>query len=244
MGDFSVILRELETLRDRLTAAALLESEGANALSRAIAQVHDCRKKRRRAWAFDIDQAGPVLFRVTDEASVKHRFRVDVYGSVSQLNGDRPCGTHSLVARVWCLEKSTWFDAALDSPDIAVLVQPDRGRVMLRFRFEYADAGAVHEPWFHMQVGGLRRTSDEFCRMPENLAVPRFCHHPVSLSMVCQFVVRHFYPEAYNDFIHEPSLKRVVQVAEEEYLEAFLGRVCAYSPTGPDSFLDHVWGQL
>lgn len=236
-------IQELKALEGRLGSAKLIDDSGRYPLQVAVDQLEAQEGKDASTWHYAIDRDAPLTFRITDPKSVKHRMQIDVSGRVCQLQNGIAPGEHSVVVRAWCLDKSAWFNDQLDNPDLEQEIGAHRrGRVMLRFRFEFR-RDDLDEPWFHLQIGGQQREG-EFHRMPDNLGVPRFMYPPMNLVMVCDFVVRHFYPEDAEVFDKEPSLKAALGAAQKEYLSCFLDRVGHYGRHDlfKQSFHKHMWG--
>jgi len=234
------MIQEVDVLEGRLGHEGLIDGQGHHVLQLAKASLQSYKKRPADQWNVSIEPHEPLAFRETKPKHVKHRMKVDLFGLLSQPENGIPTGKHSIVIRVWCLKKNVWFDPRLDASELAQDIATGSGRrVMLRFRFDYALPGA-DEPWFHLQIGG-QQEPDEFYRMPDNLGTPRFLHHPMNLVMACEFVVRHFYPEAYDAFSKEPNLRGVLRKAEAAYLAPFLDRVRSYQPDSDVSFLSHMW---
>ena len=234
------VIREVETLRKRLQGAGVLERGGPDVLGDALESLNVQKHRRRADWLLVIDREEPLQFRRTCAKRVKYDMAVDLACEISPPRHNTPSGKHALVVRVWCFQKSVYFDPNLDSAGLGEEIETGQGRrVMHRFRFDYARPN-LGEPWFHLQIGG-QQMPDEFFRMPDNLGVPRFHHYPMNLAMACEFVVRHFYPEAYDDFAAEPSFRHVLKTAQSTYLPPYLKRVRSYRLDSGDSFLDHMW---
>ena len=238
------VIREVETLQTRLQRARVLERAGPEVLSTALESLHVQKGRRKADWVLKIDREEPLQFRRTCAKRVKYDMAVDLACEISPPQEGIPCGKHGLVVRVWCFEKSVYFDPKLDSLELGEEIETGQGRrVMHRFRFDYACGDSPpkgEEPWFHLQIGGQQR-SNEFFRMPDNLGVPRFHHYPMNLAMTCEFVVRHFYPEAYDALVDEPSFRCVLKAAQSTYLPPYLDRVKSYRVDSGDSFLSHLW---
>jgi hypothetical protein len=238
------VIHEVEVLAGRLSRADLIDSQGTAVLERVNASLRSAKKRRGRAWECSIEKDNSLTFRETEAREVKYRMKVDLFGQLSQPENGIPSGAHALAVRVWCLDKSVWFNERVDAPSLEKEIQTGRGeRVMLRFRFDYAaprPGEQAKESRFHLQIGG-QQGADEFYRMPDNLGVPRFIHYPMNLVMACEFVVCHFYRSEYVALSKEPSLVSVLRRAEQVYLVPFIDRVKLYKPGSGQSFLKHMW---
>ncbi len=233
-------IRELVMIRERLSAVGVLENAGHAAVEDALRALRIQQKKRAAPWSYRIARERPLSLRLTDPSIVKHRMSIDVFADISQPLRCVPQKKQSVTVRVWCHDRSLWHDELLDAADMEKQVERAGGkRVMLRFRFDHDDPDDDH-PWFHLQIGG-QQAGGELHRMPANLARPRFLHHPMNLLMVCEFVVRHFYPREFAMLANEPSWRIALCKAQTSYLPRYLAHHAAYDPSCNSSFLNHMW---
>lgn len=231
---------ELTVLEHRLRKNLLAESATAT-LETAKAQLQLLKNSDPDApWSFEIPREQPLEFRPT--RSINYSLMIDIFGQFSELLNGEPSSAHSITVRVWGLKKSCWFDSDLDATQLEKIISEGlRRRVMLRFRFDYAQP-SLDEPWFHMQFGG-QQTGQEYFRMPDNFGVPRFGYYPMNLLMTCEFVVRHFFPEEYDMVANEPSWRRALAIAQRAYLARFVTRIEDFDLEENHSFLQHCWDQ-
>lgn len=233
-------IQELETIRERLAGIGVLEDSAHAAIGDALRDLQAQKKKHISPWNYRIRRERPLAFRRTDPRIVKHRMSVDVFADISQPENGVPLKGQSITVRVWCHEMSLWYNPHLDSPAVKERVERrGNGRVMHRFHFDYDNPDEDH-PWFHLQIGG-QQTANELHRMPHNLARPRFLHHPMNLLMVCEFIVRHFYPDAFQTLATEPSWHIGLRRAQGAYLGRYLAHHAAYDPDSGGSFLTYMW---
>jgi len=233
-------ISELTVIRDRLDSVKVLAPQGHAAIENGLRVLKMQKKEARAQWQYEIGRDCPLAFRATDPKIVKHKMEIDIYGMLFQPSSGIPQGKQSITVRVWCLDKCLWYDSLLDAPAMEEQVVAVGGRrVMLRFRFDFDDPDDEH-PWCHLQIGG-RQMSSEHHRMPENLSRPRFIHHPMNLLMACEFVVRHFYPEALVPLSKEASWRHGLGVAQKGYLQRYLIRSAAFPRQCKSSFLEHMW---
>jgi len=222
-------LTELQVIRSRLDG--LLDEEGRRAVLNAISDLEAQRprpkpgkrhkKKPPPDWHLVIPPGNPLRF-VPTEASqdLRYSFSIDVSCKIDKPHDGLIVGDHSIAVRVWTSDATLYFRDAFDAERILRNVDASGGRrVMLRFHFDHANVGQPG-PKHHLQIGGIQH-GPEFCWLPENVRVPRFCHHPVSLLMVCEFVVRTFYPAAHAAVENEPAWSGAIAKAQITYLPPF-----------------------
>lgn len=243
-------IQEASVLQHRLRAGKLLSRDGADALKDLTLRLRAMKANNVQDWQVAIPREMPISFRDTDPQNVKYRMHVDLHGQLSMPDAESgfPTGSHCLVIRVWCLDRQQWFDHKLDCanmPDEIKRNHPQgERRVMLRFRFDYDDHSGDEEhqarhPRFHLQVGG-QMADDEYCRIPQNLAVPRFNHHPMGLTMATEFIVKNFFPEDRAIFDEEASLRGILRMCQRSYLNGYLDACSNYGSQCDTSYQNHL----
>ena len=226
------VLKELSVIQSRLPK--LLDEEGRRALSAAIRDLEQQRptvnkkgnkKKVKKSpeprWRLEIPPGNALRFIPTPATQdLRHSLAVDIACKIDSPTNGISTGDHNIAVRVWTDDPALYFRAAYDAPGIRDLVAANGGsRVILRFHFDHANADQPG-PREHLQIGGAQHGS-ELCWLPDNLRVPRFCHHPLSLLMACEFVVRTFYPDAYRDLQDEATWRGAIADAQRCYLPPY-----------------------
>lgn len=225
------VLTELNVIRSRLNS--LLDEEGRRAVLNAIDELkrqrpiphHKPKKKLKKRpaspWRLVIPPGNPLRFTSTKASQdLRHSFALDIACQIDQPQNGRITGEHNIAIRLWTSDATLYFRDAYDAARIPLDVEANGGqRVMLRFHFDHANAGQPG-PKHHLQIGGTQHVG-EFFWFPENIRVPRFCHHPLSLLMACEFVVRTFYPEAHVELEKEPTWRGAIATAQHTYLPAY-----------------------
>lgn len=229
-------LQELNVIQSRLSG--LLEEDGRRALLTAIRDLQGQRpagratgkRKPEPKWRLEIPSGSPLRFRPTPASKdLRHRLAVDIACFIDCPRDGVTTGKHTITIRVWTDDPGLCFREAFDAASIADGVTANGGRrVITRFHFDHANAGQPG-PREHLQIGGVQHEG-ELCWLPENLRVPRFCHHPLSLLMACEFVVRTFYPDTHSKLAEEASWRGAIATAQRCYLPPYfllqgLGRV-------------------
>lgn len=234
-------INELLILEQRLYQCKLIDRDSAATLN-AAQQKLASRKRQGVAgpWQYEIGTEAPLIFRPTTE--LKYRIMPDVFGQFSEPVDGVPQADHSITVRLWVLQKTCWFDQAMDAPELEQTIDTGlRRRVMLRFRLDCAHP-KLDEPWFHMQFGGFQ-TGQEYFRLPENFSVPRFSYYPMNLFLACEFIIRHFFPSEYIAISSEPTWQRALRIAQRGYLQRYLRKIDSFDRNYESSFLDHCWSR-
>jgi hypothetical protein len=244
-------LTELRVIQSRL--GGVLDQEGRRAVSTAISDLEGQRprpkpgkehkKKPLPPWRLVIPPGNPLRFIETSATQdLRYPLSIDVSCMIDQPKDGRIVGEHTVAVRVWTSDETLYFREAFDAERIQSDVGGAGGkRVMLRFHFDHANPGQPG-PRHHLQIGGLQHEG-ELCWFPDNIRVPRFCHHPLSLLMACEFVVRTFYPAAHSDLKDEPSWSGAIAKAQGTYLPSFYElQGMTVTPEGVRrSLLDRLW---
>lgn len=247
------VLFELNVIRSRL--ADLLDEDGNRALAQAIADVENQRlarlpkkakkkaKKRvPRPWRLEIPLGTPLRFIPTEVTQdTRHRLSLDIACRIDEPRNGEPSGEHIICVRVWTDDLDLYFREDYDSDHIWEQIDAAGGRrVMLRFHFDFANPGQPG-PKHHLQIGGVQH-ANEFCWFPDSLRVPRFCHHPLSLLMACEFVVRTFYPHVYQEISGEATWQGAIATAQGTYLSPYYAlQGVNPAPALTASLLDKLW---
>jgi hypothetical protein len=245
-------ITELNVIRSRLEP--ILDEEGRRAILNAVNDLESQRprpkegkKKHKKAapkpWRLVIPPGNPLRFIATERTQdLRHSFVIDVACQIDQPKNGEIVGEHNIAIRVWTADEDLYFRDAFDAERIFDDVEAaGRRRVMLRFHFDHANPGQPG-PKHHLQIGGIQRVG-ELCWYPENIRVPRFCHHPLSLLMACEFVMRTFFPQAHAAVENEPAWAGAIATAQRTYLPAYFELQGLQPNAGhfQHSLLGHLW---
>lgn len=243
------VLKSLEVVRTKF--GHILESEAYAVLEEARAAVinskkeHDerIRQHRRervlRPWGYRVSPEKPLRFRSTKVRDL--RLRVDLMCEALWVGEDDSPYSERLAIRVWSLDDHVMFRHELDAPAVKNRINPDYGRVMLRFHFDRASPGQ-HGPKYHLQVGG-RAQPEECCWLHEGISVPRLAYPPIDLVLACEMIAADFFPDEYRHIRSDDVWKDVVK-ASQAYLLRHYYSTCLNVLNGRGrnpSLLDELW---
>ena len=153
----------------------IVEPEGFSVLSRLAANLKS--RKGAVAWSLEVDRGEPILFqRTTDERSRWVKPRIVAKGiEIEQGDG-----------------KTLPFRAL----DIALEIYDDASEPLSRWHLDLAnktDGVPQSGPLTHLQFGGHHHDARE---KDHPLKVPRWCHPPMEVALLCEVVAANFYEEA------------------------------------------------
>ena len=212
--------QSLETLRTRLrpilghSAPRVLE-EAKSAL-RQSKRAYD--QGQRRYWGFNIVPPDPLVFRETETQRIKVRTDLSIFMYWDSEPAPAPVEL-GVVIRVWSRDKRVSFRPNWDAKCIEDLIDPDKGRVILRFHFDLANPNQ-QGPRYHLQIGGNAR-DDEVHWFPKVLSVPRLLHMPVDLTLASELVASTFYPHEYKRIRREPQWRSSRHISQIHLLHGY-----------------------
>lgn len=243
------LLQALNVLRMRLRP--ILESDAPRVLLQAQEQVrvskkeHDEALRQRREehplrpWGYKIPPDGPLRFQEVVIDGL--RYRVDVICEALWRGEEDTPHSLRLVLRVWCLNDDVTFRQDWDASCIRGRLNPQYGRVMVRFHFDQASP-QQQGPRHHVQVGG-KAQSDECCWLHEAVSLPRLAYPPTDLVLACEMIAANFFPEQYAQVRSDPSWTGVIRATQEYLLRRYYS-VCTNVLDGEGgniSLLDELW---
>lgn len=252
LNDLQVIRHTLGTLLDERGRFAVEQAHQELQMQKeALRPVKGKKRKRKRKiravpfWDLEIPVGNPVVFKPCDRSQdVRFPLEVDLSCKISKLRNGRPSKEHNVLVRLWTDDETVWFRRDWDASRLENDIRDaGRRRVMLRFHFDFANPSQPG-PAHHLQIGGNPEALEHFW-IPKSLRVPRFCHHPMSLIMVCEFIVRTFFPNDYDSVRDERTWKGAIARAQREYLGPYYDsqQVTIQDDQLGRSLLDSLWNK-
>ena len=235
----SEVERSLETVGTRLDSILGYSAGGVIARAKSGLRVskEQFAKGAQSRWGFRIDPSEPLEFRETETKQL--RVRVDLF---MQAYWDAEPATQpahlAVVIRVWSLDDFVYYRPDLDAQRLKDLIDPFKGRVILRLHFDLANAEQPG-PTYHMQVGGNSR-DDELHWFPKALSVPRFLHMPVDLVLATELVASTFYPREYKQIRREDMWTFSRRISQTHLLHDYLEKAQT-ALRNNNSVLEALW---
>lgn len=236
------VARTLDQLS--ITFKKLLTQEGINALQEAANLARRSHGKFMRkeadAWGYQIFPERPVRFKPSNDG--KLRVVVDLYCETYWQAEEGIPTTNSVIMRVWGLDRSAYFRPSLDHPEIENKYDPNRGRVMMKYRFDRAISGLA-EPEYHLQTGGVVRPGEEPCWLHPQLEVPRLAYQPYDLTLAMEVAVANFftkYEEAHKA-LRQSEWLRALRRSQEVFLLPYYQKCLVTLEEKKDSLYRSLW---
>lgn len=253
-SDIASSLRRLDRMLSRLR---VLEDGSSQVLQDAARRVEESYKRFHERsqqthhkgagqldWGFEISPEHPLRF-VRAEHVEGHMPEVDLYGMMRWGSRDGYPEESSFVLRVWSSSAAFFYREEWDaerfcecltsSANAQGVVSPRR--VLLRLRFDLRKRDALHEPLYHLQIGGQAKP-DELCWLP-NIANPRIPFVPVDLLLACEIVVADFFSCRYLELTNEPEYRWLLGKTHTWLLRPYL-EDCLSAMNDGKSWVQHA----
>jgi hypothetical protein len=210
----------LATIATTLHRHQVIQPEGFVVLTRLSRELQLA--KNALAWTVEVDRGAPILFkRTTDE---KNR-------------GVTP----RIVAKGIEVEQGDGSILPFKALDIVLEINDDLSEPLSRWHLDLANkAGGVHQsgPMTHLQFGGHHH--DERWR-DHPLKVPRWCHPPMEVALLCEVVAANFYEEEWLDLREEANWCEAISVYERLCYTHYFERMTRSLSVSSSTALSSMW---
>lgn len=210
----------IDVAATRLIEAEIVEPEGFHVLSQLSRRIR--RSTNSEAWTIEIDRGEPLLFvKARDKRGRSVVPRIVAAGiRVDQERPDRPPFT---------------------ALDIALEVHDEDAVPVARWHFDLAninDNGPQAGPLFHLQYGGHHHGHRE---LDHPLKVPRWCHPPMDVLLLCEAVAANFYGDAWSDIRDERNWCAAIALSQTLCYSAYLRRLADCLSVSSSTALNRMW---
>ncbi len=162
----------------------IVEPEGFAVLSLLAIRLQ--KEKDAVSWSVEVDRGAPILFKRTKDEKgrwVKPR----------------------IVAKGIEIEQGDGTALPFQALDIALEIDDDANEPLSRWHLDLANKSygvPQSGPLTHLQFGGHHHENRDH---DHPLKVPRWCHPPMEVALLCELVAANFYEEAWLDLRNEPN---------------------------------------
>lgn len=213
--------KALGSIATTLRNHEVIEQGGYLALMRVSAELK--RAKGNVDWSTVIDPGDPIVFRkVTgrfcDEEIIP---RIAAHIDVCQ-SGDANAPPFSRL-------------------DIALTIYSAKGEALSRWHIDRANPqgdGFQSGPLMHMQFGGHEPQSKNVFT---KVSVPRWCHPPMDLALLCEIVAANFYEHKWFQFRDDPSWCRSLSEFERLCWTRYFETKMDHINKGETTALNRMW---
>ena len=224
VGEITVTAGEMgdaiSTIASKLLAADIVTSEGYTALHDEARRLN--RSPKATSWSVEIDRENAIIFNETlDETGEIIIPRVSCKGiTVEQVQHECPPF------------------AALD---VALEIQDSVRKPLSRWHVDWANSsGGISQsgPLVHLQYGGHRpgyRDSDH------PLKVPRWCHPPMDILLLCELVAANFYESQWVDLREDQNWCKAISTGQKLCYSAYLRKMLGGLSVSSKTLLHSMW---
>ncbi|UBB18554.1 hypothetical protein [Comamonas odontotermitis] len=179
-------------------------------------------EKKSTSWKIFIDRDNPIVFRETYDK-----------------NGD------SINPRITCPGISVVQDDFSHPPfralDIAIEIDNKEQKPIARWHLDWANTTnnvTQPGPLVHLQYGGHNAGYRE---LDHPLKVPRWCHPPMDLVLMCEVMAANFYEEQWQDLREDQNWNFAVSTAQQFCYSSYYRKFIAGFSTRSKSILHSMW---
>ncbi|MBN9336139.1 hypothetical protein [Devosia sp.] len=210
----------MATIAATLERHNVVESEGYAVLQRLARELK--LKKDATAWSVEVDRGAPILFRrTTDEKGRWLKPRV--------------------VAKGIEVEQGDGTALPFRALDIALEVDDDTNGSLSRWHLDLANktAGVSQSgPVTHLQFGGHNHGDREH---DHKLKVPRWCHPPMEVALLCEVVAANFYEEEWLGLRDEPNWCQAICLYQQLCYKFYFERMANSLSVSSSTALSGMW---
>ena len=210
----------LGSIATTLLTYDVIEQEGYSVLTRLAGSLK--RGKSSVDWSTEVDPGDPIVFKkvsgICDEEVVP-----------------------KIVANIDVCQSDDTQEPPFTRLDIALTFWNTKGNPLSRWHIDRANPqgdGYQSGPLMHMQYGGHE---PNFKEKFTKVSVPRWCHPPMDIALLCEIVAANVYEEKWLEFRDDPSWCRSLSEFERlcwtRYFESKMAHVGVSSTTA----LNRMW---
>jgi len=210
----------IRTVANKLLAVDIISPEGYASLGEEVRRLN--RTPKATSWEVEIDRDDAVIFSETlDERGELIIPRISCKGiSVEQVQHDCPPF------------------AALD---VALEIQDGVRNSLSRWHVDWANStNGVSQsgPLVHLQYGGHRpghRDTDH------PLKVPRWCHPPMDILLLCELVAANFYEDKWEELREDQNWCKAIATGQKLCYSAYLRKMLEGLSVSSKTLLHSMW---
>lgn len=209
--------KALHVISEKLHNVEILTAEGASALSNESFRLRKVRKGT--CWTTQIARERPIRFERTQDK-------------------DGSDITISLSADRIAVDQSDQQCPPFTNLDVAIAITNVQGEPVSRWHLDRANAGQPG-PLFHLQMGGhLPGFRDR--ELP--IAVPRWCHPPMEIGLLCEVISANFFADKWARWIREdPAWCRAIRELQRLCYSAYVNRLTTSLTVSDSTALARMW---
>jgi hypothetical protein len=212
--------KALSTIANKLLEGDIVQPEGFAVLQRIAYDV--ARGKDAESWRIEIDRGEKLLFSKTTDKNGK------------------PI-TPSIVAAGICVDQSRKNTPPFSALDIAIEIDDAQNAPVARWHLDLANEqnGTVQSgPLFHLQFGGHQHG---YRHLDHPLKVPRWCHPPMEVALLCEVVAANFFTEHWVEIREDPNWCQSISLYQKLCYSSYLEKLSACLSVSSSTALNAMW---
>ncbi|WP_151978521.1 hypothetical protein [Acinetobacter soli] len=199
----------------------ILSDNGFASLSKVAAEIKAF--KKQKIWQLSIDRDFPVEFKEAENI-IKESLNARI-----ELSSD-----------FISVNLANYFP--FEALDISVLIKNPDNVPISRWHFDLANSKESGEmqpgPLTHIQYGG--RTVGQQREDDHPLKVPRWCHPPMDVILLCEAVVANFFPKKWDCIREEPAWCDAIAKSQKICYSAYLSKMLQSLSTSSTTILHQM----
>jgi hypothetical protein len=210
----------LQVIATRLLEHGIVQSEGFAEISRVGQTLRALREQT--SWRIDVDRGKPIQFeRCTDKDGKPISLR--------------------LVSAGIAVDQSDEARLPFLALDVAIEIEDELNKPISRWHLDLAnEAGGLPQsgPLVHLQYGGHHHDAREY---DHPLKVPRWCHPPMEIALLCEVVSANFFEEKWLSFREDANWCRSIHLFQTLCFTAYFGKMASCAATSSTTALNQMW---
>lgn len=178
--------------------------------------------KKSTSWSIFVDRDNAIVFRETFDK-----------------NGD------IVTPRITCpgiyVKQDDHSRPPFSALDIAIEIDDENLTPVARWHVDWAnesDAGCQPGPLVHLQFGGHNAG---FRELDHPLKVPRWCHPPMELILMCEVMAANFYEEEWESLREDQNWCSAISLGQRFCYSAYIRKLNAGLSISSKSILHSMW---
>ena len=217
-------------------------------LSETANKFKECYKKGKSgkfSWEIEISPKSRMFFPIHKSPGLPFDGYIDLTckmkGQANFEDSVMKFEEYNVLIRVWSTDKEISYRDEIDSPKIKdKLEKKGWCRIIFSFRIERKNASAkIPEPMYHLHFGS-KEEKEECYWFPDKFHVPRFCHFPMDLILLCEFIMANFLPDETEDLRQKPEWKSFIVDSQQLCIKPYVEKMIESLSYDKNTFLQNL----
>ncbi len=211
----------LSAIADALLRHSIVSSEGYDVLTRLARELKLA--KQSPSWTIEVDRGSPILFKQTADEK------------------NRVVQPRIVAKKITIQQEEAQTILPFQSLDIALEIFDNLNNPISRWHLDLANKnGTIYQsgPITHLQFGGHNHGAREH---DYPLKVPRWCHPPMEIALLCEVIAANFYEEYWLELREEASWCQAISVYQKLCYTYYLKKMLGHLSISSSTMLKSMW---